>query len=269
MRTAEIEIDRGYRVRCRVGDDVLVHKGDSCVVDIRKVREFGKVCSVGEGREKGAGPRAPRVIRQATLQDRAKAKEGVLRSKMARDSCAAKAEKYGFAMRFHNVRYSFDRTTLYLAYESEERVDYREMIKELAVELRANIEMQYLGVRDGAALCGGMGPCGRPQCCSTWLKRFESVNVKMAKIQHLSLNPAGITGMCGRLKCCLRYEVDTYRKLQKGMPREGDRVETPKGPGRVIGGRIIAQKVKVRLEDGREVTVKVDEARRMRGRMSR
>jgi len=157
------------------------------------------------------------------------------------------------------VKYSFDRSVLVILFAAEERVDFQEMVKEISDELRTRVEMKQIGIRDEAGITGGLGPCGRNLCCCTWLNNFESINVKMAKIQRLSLNPGAISGMCGRLKCCLLYEYENYRELGRLLPRDGAAVKCPDGKGYVIDKDILAQRVRVRLDDERVLEYGADD----------
>ncbi|MCK5850163.1 MAG: stage 0 sporulation protein [Kiritimatiellae bacterium] len=248
-RFAIVEIEDGPRLRCFCTPDLSIHVGDQCVVEADKTLEFGKVSELDQGDASASSEKGgAKVLRCATLQDQAKAGENGLMNKMAMDTCLARAKKYGLEMRLGRVRYSFDRKVLMVLFTAEKRVDFREMVKELAGELHTRIEMKQIGVRDEAGHIGGIGPCGRSMCCCSWLHKFDSINVKMAKTQGLSLNPSTISGMCGRLKCCLRFENDQYKEMARSLPREGSMVECSDGCGRVIGRDILRQRVKVCLE---------------------
>jgi cell fate regulator YaaT (PSP1 superfamily) len=239
-----------------------------CIIQVERIVDVGEVKELGDLVEPPAGtphPTLPTVLRCATLQDQAKADDNALRSRMAMDTCQAAIEKYGLDMRLIRVRYSFDRSVLMVTFSAESRVDFRDMVRDLAHELNARIEMEQIGVRDEAGIIGGIGTCGRKLCCCTWLHRFESVNVKMAKAQNLSLNPGAISGMCGRLKCCLRYEYEHYREMARHCPPDGARVSCGEGCGRVFARDILGQRVKVRLEDDRVVDCRVDELERTGG----
>ncbi len=263
-RIATVEVNVGEEVRCVSPDGLAIHMNDRCVFDTGQVLEIGRIVAVSEGRDGEPDGGMPKVVRCATLQDQAKARENDLMSKMAMDTCQAKADRLELSMRLVRVRYSFDRKLLTVLFSAEERVDFRELIKQLAAELHARIEMRQIGVRDEAALIGGLGPCGRVQCCCSWLQKFESINVKMAKNQRLSLNPGAISGMCGRLKCCLRYENEQYRDASRGMPRDGALVEGPDGKGCVIDQNTMGRTVRVRLEDDRILDYDVDDIRILR-----
>ena len=230
--------------------------------------EFGKISRI-ETVAGEADEGVPVMVRMATLQDQAKARETALMSKMARESVEKAAEASGHEMRLVRVRYNFDRSVLRILFTAESHLDTRDMVKQLAGELRVRIDMRQIGVRDEAGIIGGMGPCGRQLCCCTWLQHFESVNVRMAKAQRLSLNTGAISGDCGRLKCCLRYEYEQYRELGRHLPRQGTSVETPQGKGRVIGRDILRQRLKVALEDERLVECSVRDVKEVWHRRQR
>lgn len=268
-RVVFIDIDDGPHVRCVSPAELSLHEGDQCIVEADKLLEFGHVAGVDElGSIPARDANTPHVLRRATLQDVAKANENIRMNKMAMKTCTAKAENFNLAMRLVKVRYSFDRSVLMVLFTADERIDFREMIKDLVAELHARVEMKQIGVRDEAGIVGGIGPCGRGLCCCSWLHHFESINVKMAKTQRLSLNPAAMSGMCGRLKCCLRYEYDCYRDMGKRLPRDGDCVRCREGAGVVIDKNILEQMVKVRLDDQRIVECSADSVQIVAGRRS-
>ena len=225
---------------------------NECIFETERVLEYGRVvkvcdCRCANDQEDGL----PVIVRRATLQDQAKEKENALRSKMARDKCMQIIEKHDLPMRLARVWYSFDRVILWLLFSADERIDFRQLMKEISSELGVRVDVRQLGVRDEAAMIGGIATCGRPMCCCTWLEEFDSINVKMAKTQKISLNPGAISGMCGRLKCCLKYEYDTYLEEGRSMPREGRRVHCADGDGVVIDRNVLKHKVKVRFDDDR------------------
>lgn len=242
--------------------ELAIHDGDQCVVARGDIVEFGRVMEIEERDAPApAGRDAPRLLRRATLQDQSKAEENVLHSKMALKSCGKIAERMGLKIRLVRGHYSFDRSVLMVEFTSEERLDLRELARQIGEEVRARVELKQLGVRDEAGIIGGMGPCGRELCCSSWIRRFASINVKMAKTQGLSLNPAAIGGCCGRLKCCLGYEYETYRELSKHVPAKGARVRCPEGEGCVEDRSVLRQEVRVFLDDKRVVQCRADEVR--------
>ena len=251
-RVAYVEIGDEPRVRCLIPAELAINEGDECVVEVNGVQDFGRVSAIDDFAGGSKKPCCcPELLRRATLQDKSHASESVLRSKMAMETCLTKVKTFGLEMHIVRVHFSLDLSLLTVVFGATERVDFRVMVKELSGELRARVVMKQVGVRDEAGMTGGVGQCGRCLCCATWLHDFESINVKMAKNQQLSLNPSTIGGMCGRLKCCLRFENDCYRELVRGMPNEGSTVRTPEGDGFVLSKAILKEKVKVRLRDER------------------
>lgn len=158
------------------------------------------------------GERMPRIIRRATLVDKSKAHENEVRARSMHRTALQQAEKHALPMKLISTHYSFDKRLVVFQFSAEGRIDFRALLRDLSGELHTRVELRQIGVRDEAAIHGGIGSCGRAFCCATFLKRFVSINVKMAKQQGLSLNPTNISGACGRLKCCLNYEADRYRK---------------------------------------------------------
>lgn len=252
MRKAIVHTGLGQDIECLIAENLAIQTGNECIFDNEHVLEYGKVIKICEGKcECGRNEVLPVIVRRATLQDQAKEKENALRSKMARDKCLQIIERHDLPMRLARVWYSFDRVILRLLFSADERVDFRQLIKEISTELGVRVDVRQLGVRDEAAMIGGIATCGRPMCCCSWLEEFESINVKMAKTQNISLNPGAISGMCGRLKCCLKYEYDTYLEEGRTMPREGRRVHCEDGDGVVIDRNVLLHRVKVRFDDNR------------------
>ncbi len=261
-RSAYVEIEDGPRLICEAPDGVPVHVGDECIIAIGDVEEVGHVAKlVDEPVPPEEGEDPPRVLRMATLQDHARAGENAVRSKMALQRVAELAAERGCEIHIVRGRYSYDRSHLRVLYSSEGNFDERTLGRDLAHELKCRVDLRQIGVRDEAGIVGGIGVCGRKLCCCSWLRQFDSVNVKMAKVQKLSLNPSTISGNCGRLKCCLRYEYDNYREMGRGLPRSGSMVECPGGAGQVVAVNVLLQKVKVRLEDNRYVEYDADDIR--------
>ncbi|NQT94367.1 MAG: stage 0 sporulation protein [Lentisphaerae bacterium] len=258
-RRAYVQVEGGSEIACYCPEDLAIHEGDECVIRDQGLLEYGTVARIEKTDRPPSNDEVPTVLRQATLQDQSKARENALMSKMALESCIKSASEGNLDISLVRVYYNFDRSQLHVFYTSDERVDFRNMIRDLSAELKTRIEMKQIGVRDEAGIIGGMGPCGRKMCCCTWLHHFDSINVRMAKVQNLSLNPNAISGMCGRLKCCLRYEFSQYRDLEGTLPGEGVMVRCPSGKGCVVGRDLIARKVKVRLEDDRLLQVDGDD----------
>lgn len=168
-----------------------------------------------------------------------------------------KIREHQLEMKLIRVEYTFDRSKMVFYFTADGRVDFRDLVKDLAACFRTRIELRQIGVRDEAKALGGIGPCGRQLCCSTFLGDFMPVSIKMAKDQGLSLNPTKISGLCGRLMCCLKYENDEYEAAKKEMPDYGKEIQTPDGKGRVVGLNLLSRIVKVRLV-GRETAVEYD-----------
>lgn len=246
-----------HLVKCFSPAELAIKEGDDCIVDMARIPEFAHVVTLAEvDAEPDAAVKAlPTVVRRATLQDQARAGENVLFSKTALRLCQEKVQHYKLTMRLLQVRYSFDRSRLVVIFTAEDRVDFRQLVADLAAETHARVEMRQIGIRAASAIAGGVAPCGRTLCCSVWIEDFEDIHIRMAKAQGLSLNPAIVNGMCGRLKCCLRFENNCYQDLGRDLPREGDRVKCPDGQGRVLETRVLSQRVKICLDDRRVVEV--------------
>jgi cell fate regulator YaaT (PSP1 superfamily) len=204
----------------------------------------------------------PRIERKATVLDQSKANENHMRAKSAFRTGVQHIEKLNLPMKLLNCHYSYDGKLVSFQFTAEGRVDFRELVKNISQALNTRIELRQIGVRDETALCGGIGVCGQVLCCSRFLKDFASINVKMAKEQDLSLNPINISGCCGRLKCCLKYEHEGYQKLDQDMPRRGAECECAEGRGKIIDRNLLTRTVTV-LVDGKvnAVTCSRDDVR--------
>jgi cell fate regulator YaaT (PSP1 superfamily) len=205
----------------------------------------------------------PKVIREATAEDLQKREQFLGKMGQAREMCLERIEARKLPMKLVEVEYLFDGSKVIFYFTAEGRVDFRELVRDLARELKTRIEMVQIGVRDEARMVGGMGICGREFCCSTFLDSFIPVSIKMAKEQSISLNPSKVSGVCGRLMCCLSYEFQTYTSFRQGLPKAGKRCMCPFGPGKINRFDIVKQKVYVMLEDGREVEVERDEVTKL------
>ncbi len=192
------------------------------------------------------------VLRVASEKDHETARENAVLEREAHDVCQKKILERNLSMKLVDVEYTFDRSKILFYFTADGRVDFRELVKDLAAQFKTRIELRQIGVRDEAKMLGGLGCCGRPVCCKTFLGEFQPVSIKMAKEQNLSLSPTKISGLCGRLMCCLKYEQDTYECLRKQMPKIGKEIMTPDGIGIVIENNIISEKSRIRLtlEDG-------------------
>lgn len=264
-RKASVTINGDQPFDCYGPTEQAIHVGDFCIVDVNGVSEFGQVVALNELPEGSEPPRnAPRLLHQATLQDQSKARENALRSKMARETCLATVGKHNLHLHLLRVRYSFTRAVLHIVFTADETVDTRALIKDLAGGMGVRIDVRQIGVRDEAGMVGGVGVCGRALCCCTWLRKFEPVNMRMAKLQGVSMNPSVMSGLCGRLKCCMRYECEVYKDLTRGLPRTGAAVTCPDGKGVVLLNKVLGQKVKVRLDDDRILEYDVRDVRERR-----
>ena len=193
------------------------------------------------------------VLRMATENDRRTVEYNRKKESEAFDICEKKIAEHGLDMKLVNVSASFDGNKIIFYFTADGRVDFRELVRDLAGVFRARIELRQIGVRDEAKMIGGLGICGRPFCCSQFLDSFMPVSIKMAKTQNLSLNPTKISGTCGRLMCCLKYEQDAYEDLIRSSPKAESFVDTPEGRGTVVELDLLRQRVKVRMEDRPEV----------------
>jgi cell fate regulator YaaT (PSP1 superfamily) len=200
-----------------------------------------------------------KVIRLADESDMEQGQRNLFQEREAKRICLAKIKEQNLPMKLIGVESFLDGSKIIFYFVSESRVDFRALVKELASAFKTRIEMRQVGVRNEAKMIGGLGNCGREFCCCAFLKDFEPVSVKMAKEQNLALNPQKISGACGRLMCCLAYEIDTYTELRKDMPKVGKRVVTPQGPGKVTQQNIIHQKLRVALDEGEEEEFGLDE----------
>lgn len=230
-------------------DGMKFNKGDYAIVETVRGMECGLVAKTNHKiSEDDITKPLKKVIRIATEKDIKDLAENKVREKEAFKICEEKIEAHGLDMNLVDVEYTFDRSKLLFYFTADGRVDFRELVKDLASAFRTRIELRQIGVRDESRMVGGFGICGRPFCCNTFLNDFQPVSIKMAKEQGLSLNPAKISGTCGRLMCCLKYEQDTYEHLLRVTPKVGAIVDTPDGKGTVIDNNLITGMLKVSLE---------------------
>ncbi|MBQ9412397.1 MAG: stage 0 sporulation family protein [Oscillospiraceae bacterium] len=227
--------------------------GDAVIVETVRGVEYGEVVTgVSQIADELVTPPLKNVLRIATAEDARHEAENRAREPSAMAICAAKIAAHQLPMKLVGCEYTFDDTKLLFYFTSDKRVDFRALVKDLASAFHARIELRQIGVRDEAKMLGGIGICGRPYCCHQFLEDFQPVSTKMAKVQSLSLNPTKISGSCGRLMCCLRYEQDAYEDLIKKVPKQGAFVETKDGYGTAVSVNLLRQTVKVRLDDDRE-----------------
>jgi cell fate regulator YaaT (PSP1 superfamily) len=247
---------------------IALHVGEAVVVDAERGRDFGHVTAVGEVAEQKcggsctgcavgqaiAGDQATtirNVIRQATPEDQRAHREVRASEEDVRRKVMERVRAHELVMKVSDCEWQWDRAKLTIYFTAEKRVDFRALVRDLASLFRTRIELRQIGVRDEAARLGGVGRCGREYCCSSWLKELTPVNLGLAKDQHLSLNPSQISGGCGRLLCCLKYEHEFYVSSRKRFPREGKVLQTSRGPEKVVAVDIFRERVYLR-SDGTE-----------------
>lgn len=233
--------------------DMDIQKDAYVVVETARGIEFGEcVIGIKEISEDDIVAPLKSVLRIATEEDINKHFKNKDKEKDAFEICLKKIQEHGLTMKLIDVEYTFDNNKVIFYFTADGRVDFRELVKDLAAIFKTRIELRQIGVRDEAKMLGGLGPCGRTLCCSTFLGDFASVSIKMAKEQNLSLNPTKISGICGRLMCCLNYEQSTYEDIRKRMPKVGSIVKTSEGTGEVFSNNIVKESVKVKLRKGEE-----------------
>ncbi|MFL6518496.1 MAG: stage 0 sporulation family protein, partial [Bacillus sp. (in: firmicutes)] len=220
--------------------DLSIEKDDFVIVETVRGVEYGKaVIARKQVEEHDVVLPLKKVVRIADPKDKMIVEENKQAANEAYVVCNEKVNEHQLDMKLVDVEYTFDRNKVIFYFTADGRVDFRELVKDLAAIFRTRIELRQIGVRDEAKMLGGIGPCGRMLCCSTFLGDFDPVSIKMAKDQNLSLNPTKISGLCGRLMCCLKYENDEYETAKALLPDLGEIIETPQGKGKVVGLNIL------------------------------
>ena len=233
-----------------------IKKGNYVVVETARGIEFGEcVIGIKEILENDIVSPLKSVIRVADSSDIDKHKINKVKEKEALEICLKKIEEHKLDMKLIDVEYTFDNNKVIFYFTADGRVDFRELVKDLATIFKTRIELRQIGVRDEAKMLGGLGPCGRSLCCSTFLGDFASVSIKMAKEQNLSLNPTKISGICGRLMCCLNYEQSTYEDIRKRLPKVGSIVEVDGYTGEVVSNNTVKESVKVKYRRNDEEVI--------------
>ncbi len=234
--------------------------GDCVVVETALGLELGEVVIAPSKMPAGEVNKPLKsVVRQANANDIERADELKKKEGEALTECDKLVDKLKLPMKLISAEYNLDGSRLTIFFGAEGRVDFRELVRELSRGLKVRVEMRQVGPRDEAKLLGGFGRCGLPLCCASFLSEFKPVSIKMAKEQDLPLNPMKISGLCGRLLCCLGYEFEQYRSMKEKMPREGQRISTTKGMANVVGGNLFEETVLVELEDGVRVEISLNE----------
>ena len=253
VEVVDIQFRPGQKIYFFDPDGVTYNAGDHVIMDTARGAEYG-ICTGGNHKISPKDVVAPlrKILRRATAQDERIVEENRAREKKAYDVCLQKIVDHGLDMQLVSAEVAFDGSKILFYFTADERVDFRELVKNLASVFHTRIELRQIGVRDKAKMVGGLGICGRPFCCASFLEDFQPVSIKMAKTQNLSLNPTKISGTCGRLMCCLKYEQDAYEDLIRTSPKLESFVDTPEGRGTVVEINLLRQRVKVRMEDAPE-----------------
>lgn len=250
VEVVDIQFRSGQKIYFFDPDGQRFADGDHIIIDTARGEEFG-ICVGGNHKIPPKNVVAPlrKVLRRATPQDEKTIQENRAKEKRAFEVCQQKIAEHGLDMQLVNAEVAFDGSKILFYFTADERVDFRELVKNLASVFRTRIELRQIGVRDKARMVGGLGICGRPFCCASFLDDFQPVSIKMAKTQNLSLNPTKISGTCGRLMCCLKYEQEAYEDALKRLPKNDSFVQTPDGPGNVSDVNVLKETVKVRLDE--------------------
>ena len=250
VEVVDIQFRPGQKVYYFDPAGVKLQSGDHVIIETARGPEFG-ICASGNHTISQKDVVAPLrcVLRIANGQDEKIVAENRAKERKAHEVCLQKIDEHGLDMQLVSVECAFDGSKILFFFTADERVDFRELVKNLASIFHTRIELRQIGVRDKAKMVGGLGICGRPFCCASFLDDFQPVSIKMAKTQNLSLNPTKISGTCGRLMCCLKYEQDAYEDLIRRSPKEESFVDTPEGRGTVVEINLLRQQVKVRMED--------------------
>lgn len=230
-------------------EQMVYTQGQHVIVETARGVEYGEVVAANkEVTEEEAAFTLKKVTRLATKEDDEIVRQNKVKEKEAFFTCKNKIIKHNLNMKLIDVEYTFDGNKILFYFTSDERVDFRELVKDLAAIFRTRIELRQIGVRDETKMCGGIGICGKRLCCNQFLSDFQPVSIKMAKDQSLSLNPIKISGICGRLMCCLKYEEDCYIEIRDRLPEVGDTVITPDGKGEVLSVYVLREQVKVAVK---------------------
>ena len=244
-------------------NNIRVKTGKLCIIEDGRELEFGEVISEPEIiLEKEIEEPLRKIVRLAGPEDVRQIEINKKMQKEAMEICGKKVEERKLPMKLVAAEYSFGRTKIIFYFSSEDRVDFRELVKDLAYVLKTRIELRQIGVRDEAKRLGGFGPCGLPLCCVRFLKEFEPVSIRMAKEQNLPLNPMKISGLCGRLMCCLSYEYEFYKQMRKKLPREGATIHTEEGKGKVVASDPLKMTVTIELDGGVQKKINWEEKAR-------
>lgn len=255
-----LKLENGASLEVRADDELGLKPHDMCVFSKDFYSDLGEVRRELKAPSMTSNPaELPQVQHQATTDDLIRANANTVKARSAMRTARQLVESLNLPMKLVNAHYTLDGKLVTIQFSADGRVDFRELVKELSRALATRIELRQIGVRDETGIYGGIAVCGQELCCCRYLKEFNSINVKMAKEQDLSLTPATISGICGRLKCCLKFEHEGYLLLEKGMPRKGEYCDTPSGRGRICDRNLLTRKVMVSLEGGNTVQFSVED----------
>jgi cell fate regulator YaaT (PSP1 superfamily) len=230
--------------------ELALRRGDRVLVDAESGERIGTIIVEPHEPAQTLDLSSLRQIRRlATITDTDIEENNLLQEARARRLCVERIHERHLQMKLVSAEYTLDARKVTFYFIAEGRIDFRELVRDLATTLRIRVDMKQIGARDETKVTGGVGPCGRELCCSSWLRDFHAVTVKMAREQGLALNPSRLAGMCGRLKCCLKYEYATYVELKRALPNQGKRVQSVKGDGKVIRQNILKQTVVIQLDN--------------------
>jgi cell fate regulator YaaT (PSP1 superfamily) len=249
VKTVGVRFKKAGKIYYFDPDELAINAEDNVIVETIRGIEFGEVVlGIREVSEEQIVAPLKKVLRIATDEDKRIYWDNKNKEKDALTICQQKIQQHNLDMKLIDVEYTFDNNKIIFYFTADGRVDFRELVKDLASVFKTRIELRQIGVRDESKMIGGVGPCGRALCCSSFLGDFAPVSIKMAKEQSLSLNPAKISGICGRLMCCLKYEQEAYEYARKIVPRVGSIVDTAEGKGEVVGNNMLKEQVRVLLE---------------------
>ena len=257
-----LKLENGASIEAKADEALGIKAGCNCVFTKDFHSDIAQVIRQLKEPSGGADVSTlPEIQREAELADLAAANSNVAKERNAMRTAAQYVEQLNLPMKLINAHYSLDAKLVTIQFSADGRVDFRELVKELSRALSTRIELRQIGVRDETGIYGGIAVCGRELCCCRILKEFNSINVRMAKEQDLSLTPATISGVCGRLKCCLKFEHDGYVELEKGMPRKGEFCDTPAGRGKITDRNLLLRRVSVTFEGGNVSNFSADEVK--------
>ena len=254
VEVVDIQFRNGQKVYYFDPAGFACKQNDHVIIDTARGPEFG-ICASGNHHIPQREIVVPlrKVLRKATEQDEKIVAENAVKEKKAEAACLEMIQQLALDMQLVSAEYAFDGSKILFFFTADDRVDFRELVKSLAAQFHTRIELRQIGVRDKAKMVGGLGICGRPFCCTCFLDDFQPVSIKMAKTQNLSLNPTKISGACGKLMCCLKYEQAAYEDLLANAPKAESFVDTPDGRGTIVELDLLRQRVKVRMENQPEV----------------